>query len=1005
MLRIHLLIALLIADGAALAVANDWPMYRGDAARSGFTDEALPSRMTRKWSYHPQHPPAPAWPRDERMEFDRAYHVAVAHGCVYFSSSADGKIYALDASSGAERWSFFTNSPVRFAPAVWRDRVFAVSDDGWLYCLNAHDGTLVNKWRGGPDDTQVLGNGAIVSKWPARGGPTIRDDVVYWAAGIWQTDGVYLIALNPVTGQVLWTNASAAQIDMPQPHGGANARSGVTAQGYLVATEDQLFVPTGRAVPAALARADGAFQYYRLQENGQRGGTGVMACGPFFYNGGFAFEAATGVVTAGAVPGVVCRFSAGILHGSKDQLRALAPLQREAADRTGKPMTRWEHQVLWEVPSVPAGTAIVAAGSTIISAGGSRIAAVDAQTRQVLWDTDVDETAHGLAVADGCLYVSTASGAIHCFAAASERDPVVHRPQPVSEPAAADPKIAVAVEEIVRRSGISAGYCVDLGCGNGDLALELARRTQLYIVAIDSDPQQVATARRRLDQAGLYGVRVTVHLGDPNQTDYPKQFANLVVSQRSLTAGADCVDADEALRLQRPFGGVACLGRPDAMRVSVRGPLENAGEWTHQYADAANTLCSSDEVRGPLSVLWFRDVDVDLPQRHGRGPAPLFHDGRLFHQGMDALHAVDAYNGRPLWRFEQPGILRAYDADHLAGTAVTGGNFCVAGDSVFLRFEDRCQRLEAATGKVLATYTAVPRRDDQAAHWGYLACEDGVLYGSLANDRHIVRHGYLRADDEMQQQYSESVTLFALDVESGELLWRYDAQASIRHNAIAIGGGRVFLIDRPLAEGDLLVRAGPPGGKPTAGPAPTHTPGTLVALDTKTGRRLWSEAEGVFGTMLAYSRPHDLLLMCYQATRFKLPSEVGGRLAVYRASSGQRLWERQAKYETRPLLQGGSIIAYPSAVDLLTGDAKPLEFDKSYGCGQLAGSKHLLLFRSATLGYYDSTRPGGTENYGGVRPGCWVNALPAGGLVLLPDASAGCKCSYQNRTWIALEGS
>ena len=52
---------------------------------------------------------------------------------------------------------------------------------------------------------------------------------------------------------------------MPQPHGGANAKSGVTAQGYLLADDDHLFVPTGRAVPAAFKRADGEFDYYRLQ--------------------------------------------------------------------------------------------------------------------------------------------------------------------------------------------------------------------------------------------------------------------------------------------------------------------------------------------------------------------------------------------------------------------------------------------------------------------------------------------------------------------------------------------------------------------------------------------------------------------------------------------------------------------------------------------------------------------------------------------------------------------
>ena len=31
------------------------------------------------------------------------------------------------------------------------------------------------------------------------------------------------------------------------------------------------------------------------------------------------------------------------------------------------------------------------------------------------------------------------------------------------------------------------------------------------------------------------------------------------------------------------------------------------------------------------------------------------------------------------------------------------------------------------------------------------------------------------------------------------------------------------------------------------------------------------------------------------------------------------------------------------------------------------------------------TRDAGTENYGGIRPSCWINAIPASGLVLVPD--------------------
>ena len=178
-----------------------------------------------------------------------------------------------------------------------------------------------------------------------------------------------------------------------------------------------------------------------------------------------------------------------------------------------------------------------------------------------------------------------------------------------------------------------------------------------------------------------------------------------------------------------------------------------------------------------------------------------------------------------------------------------------------------------------------------------------------------------------------------------------------------------------------------------------------AASTAKTGVRKWKTDEDVFGTTLAFSDRHDIVLMFYQPTSFRLPSEVGGRIAAFHASDGYRLWEKKVNYRTRPLINEDTIIAHPSALDLVSGEAKPMAVPKSYGCGQLSGSRNLLMFRSGTLGYFDFTREAGTENYGGIRPGCWINALPVGGLVLVPDASSGCSCSYQNRSWVALEGS
>jgi hypothetical protein len=63
----------------------------------------------------------------------------------------------------------------------------------------------------------------------------------------------------------------------------------------------------------------------------------------------------------------------------------------------------------------------------------------------------------------------------------------------------------------------------------------------------------------------------------------------------------------------------------------------------------------------------------------------------------------------------------------------------------------------------------------------------------------------------------------------------------------------------------------------------------------------------------------------------------------------------------------------------------------------------MLLFRSATLGYIDLGHSSETQNYGGIRPGCWIAAIPAGGVVTMPDAASWCTCSYLNQGTLALK--
>lgn len=1061
---------------SASSEAADWPMYRADAARSGYSPEPLPARLELRWT-HATPAPRPAWPSSMRITCDFAPQAIIVGETIVFGSTADDRVTALDSATGEPRWTFFTGGPIRFAPAAWRDRVFVASDDGFLYALSLADGQVLWRHRGGPNGRMFLGNERLISRWPARGGPVVFGDAVYYAAGIWPSEGVYLHALDAATGDVRWTNDRTGQLYMPQPHPGANAHSGVAPQGYLVASSERLFVPTGRAVPAAYRLSDGELEYYHLQDQGSMGGARTLLAGDYVVNGGCLIEGATGALAARAGRGVLGALPDGLLRVTGSTLLAYRWADIKTTDRRGQPahyrglqqvaevaladmpddvrraevaveklpglqnlfhtsvlfkgadesvsrqtgLERVLAQARPDVEQLGADVApflatayertneVIAAGTEAVCGSAGQVSVVDMARGEVRWSHGVEGEAVGLAAANGLLVVSSTNGTIYCFAApvAGASAAVADANLPGDIESEKGPASSVnwsqAATEILEKTRLREGICMDLGCGGGELALELIHRSELYVIGIENDPSKVALARERLHTAGVYGTRASVHLASLSETGCPRYMANLLVSSRRLADGAAELNQKEIQRLQRPFGGCVCLGGAGELVVDRRGPLDGAGEWTHQNADAANTLCSADElVRGELESAWFHDGVLEIPDRHAQGPAPLFSRGYLVVAGVHGICALDAYNGRPCWVYPIPGLLEDYDGvHHDVGVGDTGSSFCLSDDAAFVRIKNRCLKIDLATGQKVAEFSTPVDAEAANRAWGFVAHADGLLFGSVLNDEHTVSPRYpgiaLR---------TESVLFFAVDAATGEMKWQYRPRHSIRNNAIAIANGRVYLIDRSIAPADRITEL-PPNRKhrPLLKPG-EHPSGTLLALDAGNGKAIWQTNDDVFGTQLAVSAEHGLLLMYYQGVKhnfFKLPSEIGGRMAAFKTASGARCWDIAAEYKTRPIINSDVIYAEGGAWRLATGEPVPWTFERSYGCGQIAGSSHMLLFRSATLGYLDLTRDVGTENYGGIRSGCWFNAIPAGGLVLVPDASFKCACSYQMQAWVALQ--
>src|ERR1051325_3426918 len=169
-----ILTAALLLGLPNLLQAADWPMWRYDANRSGATPHELPAKLYLQWTLDNQ-PLKPAWPDQAKMQFDIVREPIVVGQTMYFNSSHHDCIRAMDTRTGLEKWKYFADGPVRFAPVGWQDRVYFACDDGYLYCLQNETGKLLWKFRGGPSDRKILGNERLISRAPARAGPVAAD--------------------------------------------------------------------------------------------------------------------------------------------------------------------------------------------------------------------------------------------------------------------------------------------------------------------------------------------------------------------------------------------------------------------------------------------------------------------------------------------------------------------------------------------------------------------------------------------------------------------------------------------------------------------------------------------------------------------------------------------------------------------------------------------------------------------------------------------------------------
>jgi len=687
---------------AVVATAEDWPTWRYDAHRSAVSQQRLPDELHLQWTRkYPRVRPAF---QTRRLQFDAGYEPVVMGKTLFIGSACNDSVSAIDTDTGAEKWRFYTDGPVRFAPIAWKKRVFVASDDGCLYCLDSASGKLLWKFRAVPSQRKIIGNGRMISVWPIRGGPVLQNGRLYFAAGMWPFEGIFVYALDAHTGEVIWLNDRSGSLYLGHPHG-AWSFGGPSLQGYLLINGKDLLVPNGTGgVPAYFDIDTGALRAFSHLANRIPGSWFVMGD------------------------------PNGVLRVDPDYNRELHE------DRFYE--TRWSKRNAW----VNTQKADPWLGRTWLTLAGSRSRiTVGGKTYPFSAGFQgVTGKVCSMLAADEKIFVVTDEGSLHCFGAKALTPKTYKSGQSLLQ--TKQDAWRDRAKQMLDITGKRSGYALVLGVGTGRLIEALVVQTSMHVIATDADAEKVHALRKQLDATGLYGKRVVLHAANPSEIEFPPFMADLIVSEDLAAAGFSGGPAfvNRVFTALRPYGGMACLSVPDKMTETLAKWIAQA-KLTNAELSQVNDLMllkrvgalpgtsnylgqwsSPDElVKAPLGVLWFDDSI----RQFKRSPQPKIIDGVMISQpkawltterpyALEPPSFADVYTGRVLSKDEAMQALKTLPARDTSAQTAQYRPPVVNKDKIW------DERINPVTG--LTEPRLLPKS---------YGCEPGVDYGNMITMR------------------------------------------------------------------------------------------------------------------------------------------------------------------------------------------------------------------------------------------------------------------------------
>jgi outer membrane protein assembly factor BamB len=202
----------------------------------------------------------------------------------------------------------------------------------------------------------------------------------------------------------------------------------------------------------------------------------------------------------------------------------------------------------------------------------------------------------------------------------------------------------------------------------------------------------------------------------------------------------------------------------------------------------------------------------------------------------------------------------------------------------------------------------------------------------------------------------------------------------------------------------------------------------LVALDAASGAKQWERRLDLkhCENIVYLSAAQGLLALVGSGISSK--EDARYFVQVFDASTGEERWSAahdhgkpgalgHGEQVHHPVILGDLLVTEPVIYSLGTGRPYSPAGDEDrwrilrpgHSCGTMSGAGSCLFFRADNPTVLDVRRSQtDRQRYQKLAPsrtGCWINMIPANGLLLIPEASAGCVCAYPIQTSMAFRAT